>query len=72
MFNCNVYTYDTKMKREERHVLNPHPQGESTKNSFTDLAPGIHRQRLVVEGYPSAPITAEQIKDYLTDRKSVV
>lgn len=47
-------------------MLNPHPQGESIKNSFKDLAPAIHRQRLVVEGYPSAPISAEQIKDYLS------
>jgi hypothetical protein len=35
-------------------------------SDFKDLAPTILRQRLVIEGYPSAPITAEQIKDYLT------
>ena len=32
---------------------------------YTDLAPAILRQRLVIEGYPSFPITAEHIKDYL-------
>lgn len=32
-----------------------------------DLAPQIHRQRLVIEGYPSsaADVTAEKIKEYL-------
>lgn len=30
-----------------------------------DLAPTILRQRLVIEGYPKAAITDEQIKDYL-------
>ncbi len=37
-----------------------------------DLAPTIHRQRLVVEGYPSAAITDEQIKDYLTKLSDVL
>lgn len=31
-----------------------------------DLAPEIHRQRLVIEGYPNKPITDEEIKEYLT------
>lgn len=31
-----------------------------------DLAPMIHRQRLVIEGYPSNPISDTQIKDYLS------
>ena len=31
-----------------------------------DLAPEIHRQRLVVEGYPASTITAEQITKYLS------
>lgn len=52
-------------------MLNPHPQGESTEDAFIDLAPGIHRQRLVIEGYPSAPVTADQIKDYLTQLSAV-
>ncbi len=30
-----------------------------------DLAPAIHRQRLVIEGYPDRAITAEEIADYL-------
>lgn len=30
-----------------------------------DLAPSIHRQRLIVEGYPAAPIGDEQIRTYL-------
>jgi hypothetical protein len=36
-----------------------------------DLAPQIHRQRLVVEGYPRAAITDADIKEYL-DKLSVV
>jgi S-adenosylmethionine decarboxylase len=32
---------------------------------YQDLAPQILRQRLVVEGYPSTPISDENIKDYL-------
>jgi S-adenosylmethionine decarboxylase len=31
---------------------------------WKNLAPEIVRQRLIVEGYPSANITDEQIKDY--------
>ncbi|MEU8817761.1 S-adenosylmethionine decarboxylase [Actinoplanes sp. NPDC048796] len=34
--------------------------------TYRDLAPMIHRQRLVVEGYPTYVITAEHIKDYLS------
>ena len=30
-----------------------------------DLAPAIHRQRLVIEGHPEQPVTAEEIADYL-------
>ena len=32
---------------------------------FQDLAPTIHRQRLVVEGYPGFVITEAHIKEYL-------
>lgn len=32
---------------------------------FPDLAPEIHRQRLVIEGIPAAPIDAAQIAEYL-------
>ena len=34
-------------------------------DGFRDLAPSIHRQRLVVEGYPTFVINAEHITDYL-------
>jgi hypothetical protein len=30
-----------------------------------DLAPEIYRQRAIIEGYPNAPIKAEEIKTYL-------
>ena len=33
--------------------------------AFQDLAPTIHRQRLVVEGYPTFVITDDHIKEYL-------
>lgn len=32
---------------------------------YVDLAPGIYRQRLVVEGYPAQPITQGEIVNYL-------
>ena len=35
-----------------------------------DLAPAIYRQRLIIEGYPDAPISDEQIKDYLSNLSS--
>ena len=31
-----------------------------------DLAPQIHRQRLVIEGYPHQPIADSDISDYLS------
>lgn len=34
-------------------------------SGMVDLAPEIYRQRLVVEGLVTAPITAPQIEDYL-------
>jgi len=46
-------------------------QNVTPVNGFRDLAPGIHRQRLVVEGYPTFVITDAHIKDYL-QRLSVV
>lgn len=39
---------------------------------FKDLAPTIHRQRLVIEGYPGFIITDEHIKDYLTKLSDVL
>lgn len=33
--------------------------------SYRDLAPGIYRQRLVIEGVPAAAVTDSQIIDYL-------
>jgi S-adenosylmethionine/arginine decarboxylase-like enzyme len=30
-----------------------------------DLAPEIYRQRAVIEGYPSRPLQAKEIKEYL-------
>jgi hypothetical protein len=35
-------------------------------SNYTDLAPMICRQRLVIEGYPSQAISDDDIKDYLT------
>ena len=37
-----------------------------------DLAPEIHRQRLVIEGYPEAPITAPDIADYLSKLSEIL
>ena len=37
-----------------------------------NLAPTIHRQRLVIEGYPVDPISDDQIKDYLAQLSKVI
>ena len=37
-----------------------------------DLAPEIHRQRLVIEGYPRAPIDAGDISDYLSKLSEIL
>lgn len=37
-----------------------------------DLAPEIHRQRLVIEGYPQAPIEAGDISDYLSKLSEIL
>lgn len=34
-------------------------------HGYRDLAPSIYRQRLVVEGYPAAPVSDASIRDYL-------
>lgn len=36
-----------------------------------DLAPDIHRQRLVIEGYPKQPITDTDISAYLSELSDV-
>jgi hypothetical protein len=41
----------------------PHPSGA---DGWRDLAPEIVRQRLVIEGVPAAPISAAQIREYLS------
>jgi hypothetical protein len=41
-------------------------------SQYEDLAPGIHRQRLVIEGYPGFVITDEHIVDYLSKLSSVL
>ncbi len=41
------------------------------ENTMKDLAPTIHRQRLIIEGYPLKPITDEDIKDYLSKLSKV-
>ena len=37
-----------------------------------DLAPAIHRQRLVVEGTPASAISADEISKYLSDLSDVL
>lgn len=36
-----------------------------------DLAPAIHRQRLIIEGYPAKSITDDEIKTYLSQLSKV-
>jgi len=43
-----------------------------TSTGMVDLAPEIYRQRLVVEGLVTEPISAAQIEDYLSQLSIVV
>ena len=49
-------------------VIGPTGKGVSMK----DLAPEIHRQRLVIEGYPANPISDDDIKNYLSKMSEVL
>lgn len=40
--------------------------------SMRDLAPEIHRQRLVIEGYPRKAITDQEIRSYLSELSNVL
>lgn len=42
------------------------------QSNYSDLAPEIFRQRLVVEGYPETPISAEDISHYLRELATVL
>lgn len=44
----------------------------ATDIPMKDLAPSIHRQRLIIEGYPEKSITADEIKDYLSKLSKVI
>lgn len=40
-------------------------------DEMPDLAPAIHRQRLVIEGVCTAPISADEIRSYLSELSDV-
>lgn len=42
------------------------------QDAYEDLAPAVYRQRLVVEGYPAAAISDQQIKGYLSALSDVI
>ncbi|MFC5381770.1 S-adenosylmethionine decarboxylase [Aquipuribacter nitratireducens] len=44
----------------------------SPAEPMPDLAPMIHRQRLVIEGYCDAPISAEAISAFLTELSDTI
>ncbi len=45
---------------------------DDARSAMDDLAPDIYRQRLVIEGLPSASISDEQIRNYLTELSTVL
>ncbi len=47
------------------------PRGSLVCREVPDLAPAIYRQRLVVEGYPAAPIDDGTIRRYLSGLSDV-
>lgn len=44
----------------------------NAKTRMRDLAPEIYRQRAVIEGYPTKPITDKEIKEYLKELSKVL
>lgn len=46
--------------------LVPDEQRGAAPGRWRDLAPDIHRQRLVIEGVPARPVGAAQIRRYLS------
>ncbi|MGK5172849.1 S-adenosylmethionine decarboxylase [Geodermatophilus sp. CPCC 205761] len=42
------------------------PSHRGGPDDWRDLAPEIHRQRLVIEGVPARPVTDSQIRHYLS------
>lgn len=49
----------------------PQGAGRVDDRLWIDLAPTIHRQRLVVEGVPARPISDADIRRYLTELTAV-
>lgn len=47
-------------------------KSKSNKKMMKDLAPEIYRQRAVIEGYPLKPLTADEIKQYLSRLSEVL
>ncbi len=45
---------------------------QTSPHPMPDLAPVIHRQRLVIEGYCDAPISAQAIKDFLSELSGTI
>jgi S-adenosylmethionine decarboxylase len=47
-------------------------QDNNKEAGYRDLAPEIHRQRMVIEGYPKGSISDSDIKEYLEKLSSVL
>ena len=45
---------------------------DTGENRYRDLAPMIHRQRMVIEGYPEKSISDDDIKTYLSELSGVL
>lgn len=45
---------------------------DQSERAFIDLAPMIHRQRMVIEGYPRKSVTEGDIKAYLRSLSDVL
>jgi S-adenosylmethionine decarboxylase len=50
----------------------PHAEATAGRGALIDLAPEIHRQRAIIEGYPRRPISAAEIKQYLSGLSAVL
>ena len=59
------------LRARSDHRPEPSGPGRHSERSFRDLAPEIHRQRLVVEGLVAAPIVEHEIVRYLRELGSI-
>lgn len=70
-WEIDVVNHAATSEGETSVGLDPRVALEVIAEPLRDLAPAIHRQRLVIEGVRSVAVTAEEIRRYLTQLSEV-